>query len=84
MSFFVNGIETPVIVDDYLPTRYDSCCFTRSKDEELWCSLLEKGWAKLHGSYARTEGGQSAQASYHVQGVPADSVNHPYDLKTEE
>jgi hypothetical protein len=66
MSFFVNGIETPLIVDDYLPTRNARCCFTRSKEEELWVSLLEKGWAKLHGTYARTEGGQSAQAAYHV------------------
>jgi hypothetical protein len=57
MTFFINGIESPVIVDDYLPIRHNKPCFTRSKDEELWCSLLEKGWAKLHGTYARVEGG---------------------------
>jgi len=61
MTFFVNGIETPVIVDDYLPTHSDypdNPAFSCSKDRgELWVSLLEKGWAKLYGSFARIVGG---------------------------
>lgn len=47
MSFYVNGYETPVIVDDYLPVRYGKPCFANSREGELWVILLEKAWAKL-------------------------------------
>ena len=61
MTFFVNGIETPVIVDDFLPVKkfaVNKPAFgTSSESGELWISLLEKGWAKLYGSYARIVGG---------------------------
>lgn len=56
--FYVNGTKTPVIVDDYFPvTEWGSLAFSSSKDGEIWVSILEKAWAKLHGSYARVEGG---------------------------
>ena len=34
LIFFVNGIPTPVIVDDYFPVKHDSrlLCFAYSKD----------------------------------------------------
>ena len=86
MKFWVNGIETPVIVDDYLPVRKgkNSLAFASSKgEEELWLSLLEKGWAKLHGNYSRIEGGQPIQAAIHMMGTPSSSVTHA-DLKTDE
>jgi hypothetical protein len=51
MKFWINGVETPVIVDDYFPTRNGKCAFAACKGDEMWVSLLEKGWAKLHGSY---------------------------------
>jgi hypothetical protein len=57
VKFFINGVESPVIIDDYLPTRYNRPCFANSKDGELWVMLLEKAWAKLHGSYSRIESG---------------------------
>ncbi len=57
VKFFINGIETPVIVDDYLPTRNGKPCYANSRTGELWVILLEKAWAKLHGSYSRIESG---------------------------
>jgi hypothetical protein len=39
-------------------------------------SILEKGWAKLLGSYARTEGGFPEFALAHLVGSPAESFNH--------
>ena len=54
----VNGLLTPVIVDDYLPARGGNFVFARnSKKGEIWAALLEKAWAKLFGSYARIEKG---------------------------
>jgi hypothetical protein len=46
------------VVDDWLPVNeYNQIAFARSQNDELWVSLLEKAWAKLHGTYARIEGG---------------------------
>ena len=32
VTFFINGILSPVIVDDYWPIKYDRPCFSHSKD----------------------------------------------------
>ena len=51
VDFYVNGVETPVLIDDWLPTKFEKPAFAHSKTGELWVSLLEKAWAKLHGSF---------------------------------
>jgi hypothetical protein len=76
MSFFINGNETPVYVDDFLPVRHNRPCFSSSRDGELWVILLEKAWAKLCGSYARTESGFPSIATTHLLGVPSITVFH--------
>lgn len=38
--------------------------------------LLEKAWAKVHGSYMRTEGGLPKHASQHLSGMPAVCYSH--------
>lgn len=77
MKLFINGNETPVVVDDYLPVNSrGNPCFATCRDGELWVSLLEKAWAKLHGTYARTEGGLPDFAANHVMGVAAESYPH--------
>ena len=82
LRFYVNGIETPVIVDDYFPIMKDwhhptiafGCC--KSDEEEMWTSLVEKGWAKLHGTYARIESGHPSFAAMHLTGAPSARVGH--------
>ena len=39
-------------------------------------SLVEKGWAKLHGTYARIESGLSCFAAIHLTGVPSERIAH--------
>ena len=73
---YVNGIETPIIVDDYFPVKYGQPAFCNTNSEELWGMIMEKAWAKLHGSYSRVEGGQTAHASQHVIGLPALTFDH--------
>lgn len=85
VRMFINGNEQPVIVDDFLPVKKNgSCAFATSKDGELWVSILEKAWAKLHGSYARTEGGLPCFAANHIMGVPSESFSHATIESTEE
>lgn len=78
MTFFVNGVETPVIVDDFFPCYEESgkpqCA--SSEEGELWVMLLEKGWAKLHGSYARIEHGWSTHVSTHLTGLPSQPIDN--------
>lgn len=78
VKFYINGIQHPVIVDDHLPCsgRSGKPAFATSQDAELWVSILEKAWAKLHGSYARTEGGLPCFAANHLVGVPSESFSH--------
>ena len=73
MRFFLNGQETPVIVDDFFPCNGNKPAFASCRDGELWVSLLEKAWAKLHGTYARIEGGLPCFAVNHLMGVPSES-----------
>lgn len=54
VSLFVDGVETEIVLDDYLPCHPESGLplFASSLIEgELWPCLLEKAWAKLHRSY---------------------------------
>jgi hypothetical protein len=61
VRFNIEGAWKPVVVDDYLPCkakRPDEPVFaTSSKAGELWVSILEKAYAKLHGCYEALEGG---------------------------
>ena len=59
LKFYINGVVTPVIVDDYIPVYKGTSrpAFAHNREGKLWISLIEKGWAKLHGSYSLMEKG---------------------------
>lgn len=78
VRFFINGVETFITVDDYLPCSKPSClpAFATSKKSEFWVSILEKAWAKLHGSYAAVAGGAPDLAFNQITGCPAESITH--------
>lgn len=50
MYFYVMGIPIKIVVDDFLPFNEDGAiAHACSGDEsELWVSLIEKAFAKLH------------------------------------
>lgn len=74
--FYVNGKKTGVVIDDYIPCRGGRPFATSTKTNELWAILLEKAWAKLHGTYARIEAGLPSFACMHLLGTPAESLWH--------
>jgi hypothetical protein len=61
-----------VAVDDYLPVVGQKPCFAKCIEDpsELWVSILEKAYAKFHGSYASIAGGDSLQALQDLTGYP--------------
>lgn len=61
-QFYKHGTWHPVIVDNHLPCldgpEDQRLAFTCSSNAgEIWPSLFEKAYAKLHGSYYALEGG---------------------------
>jgi hypothetical protein len=75
LKLWVNGIETPVIIDDYVPSRSgNDPCFAKAKSGDLWVCLIEKAWAKLLGSYGATMTGYALWASEHLTGLPSYTV----------
>ncbi|KAK3288129.1 Calpain-type cysteine protease dek1 [Cymbomonas tetramitiformis] len=58
VRFFVNARWQTVIVDDRIPCDDKGPVFGCSTDtDELWVSIIEKAYAKMHGSYAKISGG---------------------------
>jgi calpain len=60
LRFFKDSYIIYVIIDDKLPVKRKDkrLIFGRSKDpNELWVPLIEKAYAKLHGSYKSLIGG---------------------------
>ena len=45
-----------------------------TSEKETWVIALEKMWAKLHGSYAKVEGGRSFETMRDLTGAPAISI----------
>ena len=80
VKFFINGLRTSILVDDYIPVNpnNDQPAFCRTKmDKQLfWAILIEKAWAKVNGSYFNILSQSLAFLAIHLTGVPADSINH--------
>uniref|UniRef100_A0A7S0FDJ7 Calpain catalytic domain-containing protein n=1 Tax=Pyrodinium bahamense TaxID=73915 RepID=A0A7S0FDJ7_9DINO len=76
IRLYHNGVFHDVAVDDTLPTQYGRPAFAKSKtsQEELWVPLLEKAYAKLHGSYDAIEGGHVSEGLVDLTGGIGDAV----------
>ena len=75
VRIFLNGKPEIIVVDDFLPVRNGRPEFARGKDE-FWMCILEKAWAKLHGSYAAIEAGQAEHVLLHLTNSPTTLTYH--------
>ena len=79
VQFWRYGQWVTVYIDDRLPQRNKTYCYSRCQDpNEFWVALVEKAMAKLHGSYEAIEGGMPIEAMVDLTGGLAER----YELKS--
>uniref|UniRef100_A0A673AQ71 Calpain catalytic domain-containing protein n=1 Tax=Sphaeramia orbicularis TaxID=375764 RepID=A0A673AQ71_9TELE len=71
--FWQQGHWTNVTIDDCLPCINSTLCFSRCHSPTaFWVALLEKAYAKLHGSYEKLWAGQVSEALVDLTGGLAE------------
>ncbi|ORC88966.1 calpain-like cysteine peptidase, partial [Trypanosoma theileri] len=72
VTFNKNGVWRSVIVDNYLPIAGGKPKYAKSKNDlaEVWPSIMQKAFAKLHGSYASICSGDPLHALQDITGRP--------------
>jgi calpain-15 len=80
VRFCKGGEWVTVTVDDYFPCfPQGTPIFSRSHGNELWVLLLEKAYAKLHGSYGLLRGGWASEGMIDLTGCPTESIDFAKD-----
>ncbi|ONL97113.1 Calpain-type cysteine protease DEK1 [Zea mays] len=77
VRFCIQGEWVAVVVDDWIPCESPGkpAFATSRKQNELWVSILEKAYAKLHGSYEALEGGLVQDALVDLTGGAGEEID---------
>ena len=70
-----NGRPITVVVDEWIPCRDGQPAFSRAHGPEIWVILLEKAWAKIHGSYERIKHSHAHLAMQDLTSAPSITYN---------
>lgn len=73
----INGSWRRYIIDDYLPVNRgsNSLAFSRTEENEMWVTLIEKAYAKAYGGYWNIVGGDPVHALRDLTGAPYDRIS---------
>eukprot|EP00397_Hematodinium_sp_SG-2012_P015064 GEMP01015335.1.p1 GENE.GEMP01015335.1~~GEMP01015335.1.p1 ORF type:complete len:884 (+),score=179.77 GEMP01015335.1:241-2892(+) len=80
VCLFMDGVWRGFCVDDRLPINYGSLCYSHANHMQLWVPILEKAYAKAHGSYRAIVGGCIAEAFTDLTGCPSETYNFDHQL----
>jgi hypothetical protein len=80
---FIDGKWTEVIVDNQLPCKASTMgnptmsdlVYSKGKSSQLWVPLLEKAYAKAHGSYDAISGGFISEALLDLTAAPCETIS---------
>eukprot|EP00388_Colpodella_angusta_P003434 GDKJ01012077.1.p1 GENE.GDKJ01012077.1~~GDKJ01012077.1.p1 ORF type:complete len:919 (-),score=188.88 GDKJ01012077.1:77-2674(-) len=77
LNLYKLGHRIRVTIDDYIPCYPNGGpVFSRGSMEDLWVSLVEKAFAKVHGDYASLRGGGYLdEALIDITGLPVTRIN---------
>lgn len=68
----IDGVIQEILVDDFIPvTPSGEPLFCQPNKSEFWVLILEKAWAKAHGSYANIISGTPSEVYKAVTYAPA-------------
>eukprot|EP00727_Mastigamoeba_balamuthi_P002136 m51a1_g1192 putative calpain family cysteine protease (507) ;mRNA; f:426295-429631 len=72
VSFVIDGVPKKLLIDDRIPcdAKTRKPLFSHTKGLDLWVMLLEKAYAKEHGSYRAIESGVPGDALADLTGAP--------------
>jgi len=80
LQFWALNVPVTILVDDVLPLNKNSPSNTLyaklGEDGSVWGAVMEKAFAKFHGTYARIAGGDSADGISTLNGSPYDHQRH--------
>jgi calpain-15 len=77
----IQGHWRSIVLDEQLPCFPDmqqrgQPVFSRGKGPELWVMLVEKAWAKVHGSYQTIVSGLPGECLTNLTGAPCSFLPH--------
>jgi hypothetical protein len=67
-----------ITIDDFIPCKKGKPMYCQLKSNEIWPLLLEKAFAKLHGSYCGIEGGIPLHAMIAMTGYEGIHIEAPF------
>ena len=70
VRIYKNGAPITVVLDDHIVCKNSFPVFTQANGNELWVLLLEKAWAKIHGSFDRIVAGMAHTTMRDLTGAP--------------
>jgi calpain-15 len=69
------GVWRTIVLDDYFPCKPEAGpVYSKANANELWVLLLEKAFAKIHGSYAAIKSGWAFEAMMDLTGAPFKDI----------